>query len=201
MHHFWIRAVVLAAVVPAACIAQPSKPSYKGDASASGVLAGRSGKPMGNARVFLGKVEDTEDVLQGTVRLGGLPIAQTDAQGRFKISGFAPGRYTLMYSPAGGASIVPTEISIKALQAVTRSILPQMNAVEIGLTQPLDERKWGTFTLLKGHTFWGQGANMKIWNATLRRGATGPYLEVRKGWIWQEDFKDKAEIKLEAWGF
>jgi hypothetical protein len=42
---------------------------------------------------------------------------------------------------------------------------------------------------------------MKIWNATLRRGATGPYLEVRKGWIWQADFKDKAEIKLEAWSF
>jgi len=26
-------------------------------------------------------------------------------------------------------------------------------------------------------------------------------LEVRKGVIWQGDFKDKAEIKLEAWGF
>jgi len=201
MHHFWIRAVVLAAVVPAACSGQQPKPSYKGDASASGVLAGRSGKPMGNAHVFLGKVEDDADVLQGTLRLGGLPIAQTDAQGHFKISGFSPGSYTLVYSPAGGASIVPTEISIKALQAVTKSILPQMNGVEIGLTQPLDERKWSTFTLLKGHTFRGEGANMKIWNATLRRGATGPYLEVRKGWIWQADFKDKAEIKLEAWSF
>jgi len=201
VHHFWIRAMVLTAVVPATCIGQQPKPSYKGDASTSGVLAGRSGKPMGNARVFLGKVEDDQDVLQGTLRLGGLPIAQTDAQGRFKISGFAPGRYTLVYSPAGGSSIVPTEISIKALQAVTKSILPQMNGVEIGLTQPLDERKWSTFTLLKGHTFHGEGANMKIWNATLRRGATGPYLEMRKGMIWQADFKDKGQIALEAWGF
>src|SRR6202142_1540753 len=75
MHHFRICAVVLTAVVPAACIGQQPKPSYKGDASASGVLAGRSGKPMGNARVFLGRVEDDQDVLQGTLRLGGLPIA------------------------------------------------------------------------------------------------------------------------------
>jgi hypothetical protein len=42
---------------------------------------------------------------------------------------------------------------------------------------------------------------MKIWNATLRRGATGPYLEMRKGVIWQGDFKDKGQIALEAWGF
>ena len=42
---------------------------------------------------------------------------------------------------------------------------------------------------------------MKIWNATLRRGATGPYLEMRKGVIWQADFKDKGQITLEAWSF
>ena len=201
MQHFWISTVVLAAALPAACIGQQPKPSYKGDASVSGVLTGRSGKPLANARVFLGKVEDTEDVLQGNVRLGGLPISQTDAQGRFKISGFAPGTYTLLYSPAGGSSIAPTEISIKALQATTPSILPQMHGVEIGLTSPLAERKWGAFTLLKGHTFHGEGATMKIWNGTLRRGASGPYLEVRKGFIWRSDFKDKGDVKLEAWSY
>jgi hypothetical protein len=42
---------------------------------------------------------------------------------------------------------------------------------------------------------------MKIWNATLRRGAAGPYLEARRGLIWQGDFNDKAQIKLEAWSF
>jgi hypothetical protein len=78
------------------------------------------------------------------------------AQGRFKINGFVPGSYTLVYSVAGGPLIAPAEFSIKALQAVTRSILPQMNGVEIGLTQPLDERKWSIFTLLKGHTFRGK---------------------------------------------
>lgn len=201
MRHLRIHAIALTAVVPFACIGQQPKSSNKGDASASGVLVGRSGKPMVNARVFLGKVEDDQEVLQARVRLGGLPIAQTDAQGRFKISGFVPGRYTLVYSPAGGPSIVPTEFSIKALQAVTRSILPQMNGVEIGLTQPLDERKWSIFTLLKGHTFRGEGANMKVWNATLRRGAAGPYLEVRRGLIWQGDFNDKGQIKVEAWSF
>ena len=201
MCHLWIRAMVLTAVLTVACLGQQPKSSNKGDASASGVLVGRSGKPMVNARVFLGKVEDDQDVLQARVKLGGLPISQTDAQGRFKINGFVPGSYTLLYSLAGGASIAPAEISIRSLQAVTKSILPLMNGVEIGTTQPLDERKWSIFTLLKGHTFRGEGANMKVWNATLRRGATGPYLEVRRGLIWQGDFSDKGQIKLEAWSF
>ena len=76
-----------------------------------------------------------------------------------------------------------------------------MQRVEIGTSQPLDDRKWGVFTLLKGHTFWGEGANMKVWNATLRRGSTGPYLEVRRGSIWRGDFNDKAQIKMDAWSF
>lgn len=191
MRHVWVSAMLLTAVVPSACIGQQLKDSNKGDASASGVLVGRSGKPMANARVFLGKVEDDEEVLQAKVRLGGLPIVRTDAQGRFKISGFLPGSYTLVYSLAGGPSIAPAEISIKALQAVTRSIMPQLKGVEIGTTQPFDERKWGNmFTLLKGHTFRGEGANMKIWNATVRRGPAGPYLEIRRGLIWQGDFND-----------
>ena len=42
---------------------------------------------------------------------------------------------------------------------------------------------------------------MKIWNATVRRGATGPYLEMRKGRVWQANFTDKAEVKMDAWSF
>ena len=96
---------------------------------------------------------------------------------------------------------MPAEFSIKALQAVTRSILPQMNGVEIGLTEPLDERKWSIFTLLKGQHFSRRGRQHEDLEChTPARGA-GPYLEVRKGVIWQGDFNDKAQIKLEAWSF
>ena len=107
-----------------------------------------------------------------------------------------------MYYPAGGPSIAPAELSIKALAAVTRSILPAMKDIEIGTSNSLEERRWGpTLTLLRGHTFWGQGTNMKVWNATLRRGPTGPYLEVRKGLVWQANFDDKGQVKMEAWSF
>jgi hypothetical protein len=180
MHHVVFRATMLMAVLSAAGAGQQPKSSTKADISASGVLVGRSGKPMANAHLFLGKIEDDQEVLQANVKLGGLPI---------------------LYYPAGGPSIVPAQISIKALLAVDRSIMPLMKGVEIGTTTPLNERKWGVFTLLKGNTFWGDGANMKVWNATMRRGTAGPYLEVRKGTIWHGDFNDKGQIKMDAWSF
>jgi len=201
MHQVVFRAAILAVVLSAAGAGQQPKSSTKIDTSASGVLVGRSGKPMANARLFLGKIEDDQQVLQANVKLGGLPISRTDAQGQFKFTGFTPGAYTILYYPAGGPSIVSTQISIKALLAVDSSILPLMKGVEIGTTTPLDEKKWGVFTLLKGHTFWGDGPKMKVWNATLRRGSAGPYLEVRKGVIWQADFSDKGRIKMDAWSF
>jgi len=192
--------VFLTVVLPAFCSDQP-KPAAKGTASASGVLVGRSGKPLAHARVFLGKVEDTEDTLMAKVRLNGLPVSQTDAQGKFQFTGFAPGNYTILYYPAGGPSFAPSEISIQALQAVDKSILPLMKNVEIGTTTQLDDRKWASFTLLKGHTFWGQGEHMKIWNATAKRNPSGPYLELRKGTIWRVDLTDKGQIKMDAWSF
>jgi len=45
------------------------------------------------------------------------------------------------------------------------------------------------------------GKNMKIYNATLRRGQQGPYLEVRRGTIWLQDFQDKIQFKFDAWSF
>ena len=42
---------------------------------------------------------------------------------------------------------------------------------------------------------------MKIWNATIRRGPSGPYLEVRKGVIWQSELKDNGQINVVAWSF
>jgi hypothetical protein len=198
----WLRVFILAAVGISGGAGQQPKSSPKGEASVVGIFVGRSGKPMANARLFLGRIEDDQEVLQAKIKLGGLPIAQTDAKGQFKFTGVAPGAYTVVYFPAGGSSFAPAEISIKALQAVTRSILPLMKGVEIGTSEPMDERKWGAvFTLLKGHTFWGEGANMKVWNATMKRGAAGPYLEVRKGLIWQADFNDKAQVKMTAWSF
>jgi hypothetical protein len=200
MRHLCLSAIVLTVVI-FPCTGQQPKSTTKPSTSVSGRLTGRSGKPLAHARVFLGKVEDDREVLMANVRLSGLPFSLTDEQGTFKLSGFVPGNYTIVYYPAGGPSFAPTEIGIKALLAVDRSILPLMNGVEIGTTVPLDERKWASFTLLKGHTFWGQGPNMKIWNATLRRGTTGPYLEVRKGLIWETDVKDNGQIKMDAWSF
>ena len=201
MHRLWFSAIVLTVAVAAPCAGQQPKPSTKPATSVVGVLTGHTGKPLPNARVFLGKIEDDEEMLMAKVHLGGLPMGQTDVQGKFKLTGFAPGSYTILYFPSGGPSFAPAEISIKALQAVDQSILPQMKNVEIGTTMPLDERKWGPFMLMKGHTFWSQGENMKLWNATVRRGPTGPYLEVRKGAIWRTDVADNGQIEIDAWSF
>jgi len=58
----------------------------------------------------------------------------------------------IVYQLAGTTTIPPAEINIKALSAVTRSILPFMVNVEIGTSgEPFAQRLWGrTFTLLKG---------------------------------------------------
>ena len=67
-------------------------------------------------------------------------------------------------------------------------------------TAPSQQRVPGR-TLLKGHTFFAEGANMKIWNATARWGPQGPFMEVRKGVIVQQQFPDLRPIKLVAWGY
>ena len=73
---------------------------------------------------------------------------------------------------------------------MTKSPMPLLRDVQIGDTGPPNpDRLWGrTFTLLKGHTFYLEGANMKIWNAIARFGPQGPYMEVRKGVIVQQQF-------------
>ena len=55
MRHLWLSAIVLMVVVSASVGQQP-KSSTKPPTSISGVLTGRSGKPLARARVFLGKV-------------------------------------------------------------------------------------------------------------------------------------------------
>lgn len=202
MRLWFIRVLVLTAVALPARAAEIPKTLPKTAASVTGVLMGRSGKPMANARLFMGKVEGDQEEEQARIVLAGLPFDQTDAQGRFKLAGFAPDRYTIVYYPAGGPSTAPAQFTIKSLSAVAPSILPLMKNVEIGTSEPMAPRSWGNaFTLMKGHLFWAQGSHMKIWNATLRRGAAGPYLEMRKGRVWQANFTDKAEIKMDAWSF
>ena len=60
------------------------------------------------------------------------------------------------------------------------------------------------FTLLKGHTLKTVemgGSFMKIWNATIRRGAQGPYIEFRSGALVQQDLANGSQLKIDAWGY
>ena len=158
---------------------------------------------MAGARLILCEVLEDRDSFYGRLKLlPNVPTATADKTGRFQFQGFAPGTHTIIYSPAGADVMMPTEISIKSLEAVTRSIAPLLRNTELGKNDPYAPRPWGPqLTLLKGHTFWSDGANMKIWNATLRRGQQGPYLEVRRGLIWLLRLEDKSEIKFDAWSF
>jgi len=131
-----------------------------------------------------------------------VPTATTDAAGRFTIRGFDPGSWTVIYLPVGVDAAIPNEIDTNALEASDRNPLPLLTKVELGVDKPNEPRPWTKqFTLLKGHTFWSLGAQMKIWNATARRGTQGPYLELRRGRIVVQTFADKGQIKLDAWSY
>jgi len=134
------RVLLLTTVALPACAAQIPKTLPKPATSVTGVLMGRSGKPMANAHLFMGTVAGDQEDVEAKIVLSGLPLAQTDAQGRFKLTGFAPERYTIVYYPAGGSSIAPTQFPIKTLSAVAPSILPLMKDVEIGTSEPLAQR-------------------------------------------------------------
>ena len=202
MRLWYFRVLFLTAVTLPACAAENPKTPTKAATSVTGVLIGRSGKPVAKAHLFMGMVEGDKEDEEARITLSGLPSAQTDAQGKFQLAGFSPDRYTIVYYPAGGPSIAPATFTIKSLSGVAPSIVPLLKDVEIGTSEPLAQRSWGNaFTLLKGHLFWAQGSHMKIWNATVRRGATGPYLEMRKGRVWQANFVDKGEVKMDAWSF
>jgi len=198
------RVAVLLAVMAGLVAAEQAKAQAK--ATTNGVLVGRSGKPLAKATVVLGAVSGDEETTYAKVKLG-LATAVTDDSGRFQLSGIAPGRYTIVYYPPGPAPAKPpAEMSIKGLAAGIKSFLPMMRDVEVGrMGTPYPDRVWAReFTLLKGHTLWCIGLGeplMKVWNATARRGAQGPYLEVRRGVVWQEKFDDKGQVKLEAWSF
>ncbi len=176
--------------------------------TASGVFMGRSGKPVAKAKLMLGQVSGDQETPYAKIQLGAKPhTAVTDDSGRFQLTGFKPGRYTIVYVPAGSTlAAPPPEINIRGLAGGIKSFLPMMRDVEVGRAgAPYPDRPWAReFTLLKGHTLWCIGLGeplMKIWNATVRRGQQGPYMEMRRGFLWQERFDDKAQIKFEGWSF
>lgn len=195
---------VMALVVTVVSSGQPAKSQPKAGAPASGVFTGRSGKPMANMRLILADVTGDQDLTYAKIKLAASPpTAVTDDKGQFQFSGVAPGMYAVLFAPVSGSKTLPAEISIKAFAAVTQSPMPLLRDVEIGASGPPNpDRTWGkTFTLLKGHTFYAEGANMKIWNATARWGPHGPYMEIRRGVIFQQQFPNPGPIKLVAWSY
>jgi len=196
-----LRSVVLLATL---LTGQPANPQPKASATVSGFFVGRSGKPMANTRMILAEVAGDQDVVYAKIKLAvNPPIAVTDDKGQFQFAGLTPGTYAVLYSPSTASKVLPAEINIKALAAVAKSPFPLLRDTQIGDTgTPYPDRLWGrTFTLLKGHTFFAEGANMKIWNATARWGSQGPFMEVRKGVIVQQQFPDQRPIKLVAWSY
>jgi len=204
------RVSVLLAVMLCWLAAELAKPQTKAPVTASGVFMGRSGKPMAKAKLMLGEVVGDQEITYAKIKLGAKPInAVTDDNGRFQFTGVIPGRYTVVYQPAGSTAPAPApapEISIRALSSHIKSFLPMMRDVEVGRGgAPYPDRVWSReFTLLKGHTLFCQALGeptMRVWNATARRGQQGPYVEFRRGVIWMERFDEKTPVKLEAWGY
>jgi len=196
-----LRSVALLATLLTGRLANPQP---KASATVSGFFVGRSGKPMANTRMILAEVAGDQDVVYAKIKLAvNPPIAVTDDKGQFQFAGLTPGTYAVLYSPSTASKVLPAEINIKALAAVAKSPFPLLRDTQIGDTgTPYPDRLWGrTFTLLKGHTFFAEGANMKIWNATARWGSQGPFMEVRKGVIVQQQFPDQRPIKLVAWSY
>jgi len=197
--------VVLVALVTATTVRLAPAQSK---ATVHGMFVGRSGKPMAKARLMLGEVAGDQEITYAKIRLGAKPLsAVTDDNGAFQIKDVAPGRYTLVYQPAGTTGPPPpAEINIRSLSAAIKSFLPMLRDVEVGrMGDPYPDRVWAReFTLLKGHTLFCIGLGeplMKVWNATARRGQQGPYMEVRRGVIWQERLDEKGKVKFEAWSY
>jgi len=186
---------------PPAQAAKP-QPPVKADAVADGVFVGRSGKPMANAKLYLGEIAADQDFAYAVIKLPErLPSAVADAQGRFQFRDFPPGRYTIVYQPTG-AGVLPAQINIRPLSATDQNMAPGLRGIELGKADPFSDRAWTKmFTLLKGHTLMTQGDSMKIWNATARRNPGGPFIEIRRGLLWTQQLADKSKIQLDAWSY
>jgi len=199
------RLALLLAAILAPLPGQQAKTQPKpSGATATGTITGRSGKPLAKARLTLGELVGDQETIYAKIRFPGkLATVTTDDKGKFQMTGFTPGTYTIVYQLAGAGGLMPTEIPIKPLAAVTKSIMPLMRGMEIGRSgEPYADRAWGQrFTILKGHTFYLEGTYMKVFNATVRLGQQGPYLEIRRGIIWMQKLDDKSQISLDAWSY
>ena len=157
---------------------------------------------MTGARLILCSVHENSDSFRGLLRMvPNVPTATADKTGRFELRGFAPGKYAIIYLPAGVQAVLPNEIPISQLEAIDKSIAPLLRNYELGKSTPYAERPWGQFFLLKGHTMYSMGDTMKVWNATARRGKQGPFLEIRRNVIVLFDLADKSQVKFDAWSF
>jgi hypothetical protein len=177
---------------------QPKAPS----STAVGVFTGRNGNPMAGAKLILCSIHEDRESFRGTLKLlPNVPTATADKTGRFEFRGFTPGKYAIIYLPAGAQAVLPSEIAISQLEAIDKSIAPLLRNHELGKGTPYADRSWGQFVLLKGHTMYSMGDTMKVWNATARRGKQGPFMEVRRNVIVLFDLPGKSEIKFDAWSF
>ena len=183
----------------------PPEPATAGPQTVSGTVKGRSGKPLAKAWVCLGELEQSviegKDVKLKLTQLTGV----TDDDGRFQIEDVPAGTYTLAYRPAPATGAKGgVEISVANLAAGQRSEMPDLRDREVGTFRPFKQRPWSRqFTLMKGHTLYTtfSGKRWKIWNASVRRGRRGPYLEMRKNEIRRWKFPQDSDITLEAWSF
>lgn len=198
MRPTWLYGLVLATATAGLAKDPPKLPPTPAT-TAGGTFLGRSGKPMARARLIV-----CEALLdQGKIRLlPNIPTATADQAGRFALKGFEPGSYAIVYLPAGANAAIPNEINVSALEASDRSPVPLLNRIELGTDKPNAPRPWTSqFTLMRGHTFWAMGPYIKVWNATVRRGALGPFLELRHGVVWVVQLRDRSDVKFEAWSY
>ena len=175
----------------------------------SGSISGRVSRgPLPKAWVGLGKLTKDEDGKDDQLLLTEFS-AVADEKGNFQIKGVPAGIYTLVYRPAppGGKSAPAKgggKISVIKLSAGIRSFMPMVRNQEVGTRDPFPQRPWSPeFTLMKGHTLFciPMGSLMKIWNASVRSGRQGPYLEMRKSQIWTQNIGKDTQFKIETWSF
>ncbi len=174
-------------------------------ANITGQFIGRvSGQPLAKAWVSLGRLTQGAEGKDEKIQLSEFS-AVTDDSGRLMLANVPPGEYTFVYRPEpGGPTKGLREINVTKLSSLIRSFMPMMRDVEVGKDGSFAQRPWAEFTLLKGHTLYCitfGGAYMKIWNATVRSGRLGPYLEMRKGQIWRQNVRGDTSWKLEAWSY
>lgn len=170
----------------------------------SGTLNGHNSRaPLAKAWVGLAKVTRDQEGRDTAVTLTEFS-AMTDEKGYFQFKGVPAGIYTVIYKPGPATpSRAGTTIPVRKLSMVIKSFMPMMRDKEVGREVPLEERQWSPeFTLLKGHTLYclPMSPHMKIWNASVRNGRQGPYLEVRKNQIWAQEIVKDTQLKVEAWG-